>query len=71
MMLDVLHCIALVVDGCIDIRNIIYQHCVSVDEELNSYWVARFMKDWVMLRDTVRLGHLVTLFYGLKKNFVV
>jgi len=53
-------------DWCI--RNIIYQHCASVDKELNSYLVAKFIKDCIMLRDTVRLGHS---FYRLKKNCVV
>jgi len=36
----------IVFDGCIKIRNIIYQHYASVDKELNSYWVAKFVNDF-------------------------
>jgi len=42
--------------------------CAIVHKELNSYWVAKFMKDCIMLRHTVRLGHP---FHSLKKNCVV
>jgi len=55
-------------DGCINIRNIIYQHRAGEDKELNSYWVAKFMKDCIMSRDEVKLGHP---FCCLKKNCVV
>jgi len=34
---------------CINIH-IIYQHRASTDKELNSYWVAKIMKDCIVMR---------------------